>query len=71
MAAAQHPVDVGVPEGPHQLPYGSSLRDVQVSRAERDYRLKVIAQWRIRCIERAVAENPTPTPSYVGAHRAR
>lgn len=52
-------------------PRGSSLRDVQMSRAERDFRLQVIAEWRVSCIERNIADNPTPVPPYVGARRAR
>ena len=43
----------------------------KMAAAEEDFRLQVIVEWRVSCIERDIADNPTPPPPYVGAHRAR
>lgn len=39
--------------------------------SERDFRLKVIAEWRVQCIERRIADQADNQPTYEGAHRAR
>jgi hypothetical protein len=66
LASTRHSIHMDLPEGPRQPAHRDRVREVCAMTAS-EYRFKVIAAWRLRCIE----QDATARREYVGKHHRK